>query len=88
VLVKKSIRACVQHNTPRLVIAGGVSANDRLRDLVNRCAEKQGISVFMPHPKHCTDNAAMIAYAAFERNRADLSCPCDWDVLPRWVLSA
>ncbi len=87
VLVKKSIRACSQYHGPRLVIAGGVSANAHLREMVYRLSEDHGISVDMPHPKHCTDNAAMIAFAAFERSRAQLASTDDWDVKPRWGLS-
>ncbi len=87
VLVKKSMRACLQHDAPRLVIAGGVAANRSLRALLDKLAKENGVEVFLPHPKHCTDNAAMIAYAGFQRLRTGLPVPDDWDAMPRWRLS-
>ncbi|MFQ5582645.1 MAG: tRNA (adenosine(37)-N6)-threonylcarbamoyltransferase complex transferase subunit TsaD, partial [Mariprofundaceae bacterium] len=63
VLVEKSIRACAQENIGHLVIAGGVAANQRLRNTFTRAAEKYAIYIHQPHPRYCTDNAAMIAYA-------------------------
>jgi len=87
VLVKKSIRACVQKDAPRLVIAGGVAANQYLRRLLTELAEQKAIEVHMPHPKHCTDNAAMIAYAAFQHINSGIPCSPDWDAAPRWRLS-
>jgi len=87
VLVKKSIRACVQADAPRLVIAGGVAANKSLRTLLHTLAADAGIEVFLPHPKHCTDNAAMIAYAGFQHIRSGLAAPAEWDAMPRWKLS-
>jgi len=87
VLVKKSIRACMQMDAPRLVIAGGVAANTYLRRLLAELAEAKGIEVYMPHPKHCTDNAAMIAYAGFQQIKNDLLYSEAWDARPRWSLS-
>jgi len=88
VLVKKSIRACLKTDSPRLVIAGGVAANLHLRNLLAELAEANGIEVHMPHPRHCTDNAAMIAYAAFRKIKNGISCSEDWDATPRWSLSS
>jgi len=87
VLVKKSIRACLKTDSPRLVIAGGVAANSYLRNLLADLAESNGIEVHMPLPVHCTDNAAMIAYAAFQQIRNGISHSDDWDATPRWSLS-
>jgi len=88
VLVKKSIRACLQTDSPRLVIAGGVAANKRLRDLLTGLAGEQGIEVYLPHSRHCTDNAAMIAYAAFQKIKSGVSDSGNWDARPRWSLSS
>jgi N6-L-threonylcarbamoyladenine synthase len=51
----------------RLVIAGGVSANSRLRARALDAAAEFGIDVVIPHPRYCTDNAAMIGLAASYR---------------------
>ncbi len=88
VLVKKSIHACLQADAPRLVIAGGVAANKHLRSLLDELAEAKGIEVHMPHPRHCTDNAAMIAYAAFQKIKSGIPYSEDWDATPRWNLSS
>jgi len=86
VLVKKSLRACRQSESPHLLIAGGVAANRTLRRLLESQAESQGIRVHLPRPEHCTDNAAMIAYAAACRLQHGLTPPDDWDARPRWPL--
>jgi N6-L-threonylcarbamoyladenine synthase len=86
VLAKKSMRACAQYDTPRLLIAGGVAANRRLRKLLAEYSASQGFEVHLPHPRHCTDNAAMIAFAAFQRSRSGFSIPEQWDAEPRWKL--
>jgi N6-L-threonylcarbamoyladenine synthase len=52
---------------PRLVIAGGVSANSRLRQRAQAEAAALGIAVTIPPMRYCTDNAAMIALAAHHR---------------------
>jgi N6-L-threonylcarbamoyladenine synthase len=87
VLVKKSIRACRQEGVDKLVIAGGVAANRRLRALLADTASEYDIRVSLPHPKYCTDNAAMIAYAGFQRLLSDRPISITWDVQPRWPLS-
>jgi len=86
VLVKKSVRACRQEGVSRLVIAGGVAANRRLRSLLEQLASEEEVQVFMPHPKYCTDNAAMIAFAASARVAGDFLISDHWDVQPRWLL--
>ncbi|ATX81851.1 O-sialoglycoprotein endopeptidase [Mariprofundus ferrinatatus] len=86
VLVKKSVRACLREDAPRLVIAGGVAANQTLRSMLFKLAESKGVEVHLPHPKHCTDNAAMIAYAGFQHLFAGRNAPEEWDATPRWTL--
>jgi len=86
VLVTKSLRACRQYGSPHLLIAGGVAANRTLRRLLEAQAGRQGVSVHLPRPEHCTDNAAMIAYAAARRLQHGLTAPADWDARPRWPL--
>ncbi len=60
-LIEKCIRACKEYNCNKLCVAGGVSANSYLRSTLQSKAEKEGIQVFLPDMKLCTDNAGMIA---------------------------
>jgi len=87
VLVGKSLRACAQENAPRLLIAGGVAANAYLRQHLTSEAEKVGVVVSLPSLSYCTDNAAMIAYAAFKRLARGESVANEWDAKPRWPLT-
>jgi N6-L-threonylcarbamoyladenine synthase len=60
-LIKKSFLACEIKKTPRLVIGGGVAANNRLRDKFYQAAEDCGIKCYFPPRALCMDNAAMVA---------------------------
>ncbi|MGH9551805.1 MAG: tRNA (adenosine(37)-N6)-threonylcarbamoyltransferase complex transferase subunit TsaD, partial [Terriglobales bacterium] len=62
VLVRKTIEAQKELNAPRIVLAGGVAAN---RDLRSKLKEQASVPVFFPESALCTDNAAMVASAAF-----------------------
>jgi N6-L-threonylcarbamoyladenine synthase len=53
-----------------VVISGGVAANSALQAAVRAWSERSGIPAFIPPPKYCTDNAAMIAAAAFHQQAA------------------
>ena len=65
VLVTKTINACKQEGYSQIALAGGVACNYGLRTTMQaRCAE-EGISLSMPDPVYCTDNAAMIACRGF-----------------------
>jgi len=64
-VVFKSIEACKKFQLKTLVLAGGVSANQRLRDMASEEGKKAGIKVLYPPLKLCTDNAAMIAAAGY-----------------------
>lgn len=67
VLVEKSIRAAHTEALSHMVIGGGVSANLTLRrELLRRCTEAS-LHLYLPAPAHCTDNAAMIAFAGLQR---------------------
>ena len=61
VLVGKAIEAAERERVPRLVLAGGVSANSRLRELAKLRGAAAGITTFLPSKALCTDNAAMVA---------------------------
>jgi N6-L-threonylcarbamoyladenine synthase len=108
VLVGKSIRALQETSLARLVISGGVSANRVLRDkLATAAARAAGsgrpIEVFFPELELCTDNGAMIAFAAALRLQSGQEGAADgsnepdaadaparatsFDVKPRWPLA-
>lgn len=89
VLVKKAIKACLQESVSALVIAGGVAANVTLRAMLNQATTKHDISLYVPSPAYCTDNAAMIAHAGFLRLQGGLPVmSSDWDANPRWKLES
>jgi N6-L-threonylcarbamoyladenine synthase len=84
-LVQKLFRAARRFQFERVVLSGGVAANGRLRAAVKeKAAEYEEVEVFLPAPKLCTDNAAMIAVAggeAFrrgERDGAGLAADAAW----------
>ncbi len=87
VLIGKSQRALAQTGLSRLVISGGVSANQQLRAAADEL-ETRGISVFYPRLEFCTDNGAMIALAgALRLARGDAS-DMSVNVKPRWPLES
>lgn len=61
VLLMKSIKACVDTGRDSLIIAGGVAANSRLRELAQDRCDGAGIELRTPPPALCTDNGAMVA---------------------------
>jgi N6-L-threonylcarbamoyladenine synthase len=61
VLTKKAVRAATQVGASTLLIAGGVAANSRLRELARQRCEAAGLTLRIPSPRLCTDNGAMIA---------------------------
>ena len=90
VLVAKSLKALASTGLDRLVVAGGVGANRRLRERLNAGAARAGAHVHYPPPALCTDNGAMIAMAAALRLQHGVARPqADgaFDVRPRWPLA-
>ena len=90
VLVHKSIAALEATGLERLVVAGGVGANARLREQLNARCAKRGVRVHYPEFDLCTDNGAMIALAAamrLQRDIADERTDYAFDVRPRWPLT-
>lgn len=65
VLLEKSFRLAREKNMDKIVLCGGVSANSRIREAFEEEGEKENIKIFYPDLKLCTDNAAMIASAAY-----------------------
>lgn len=68
-LVKKSLLACRVKKTGRLVVGGGVIANNRLRERLSLAAKEAGISCFFPPEGLCADNAAMAAGFGYQLYR-------------------
>ena len=64
-LTDKLIKAVEQTGIKQVAIAGGVSANSGLRNKMHELAEENSWNVFIPKFEYCTDNAAMIAIAAY-----------------------
>ena len=86
VLVAKCVRAMDGTGLERLVVAGGVGANQQLRAALAAAASKHGFEVFFPEPELCTDNGAMIAFAAALRmDQAGIEKA--FTVRPRWDLA-
>lgn len=69
-LVGKCVRALEQTGLDALVVSGGVSANLRLRERIDKAAARYGARVYYPRLEFCTDNAAMIAVAGLARLEA------------------
>jgi len=91
VLVAKSRAALALLGLDRLVVAGGVGANARLRALLDTAASRDGFSVFYPALEFCTDNAAMIALTGALRLQVHASAAeksYRFTVRPRWDLAA
>jgi N6-L-threonylcarbamoyladenine synthase len=84
VLFQKTIQAARQYKVKNIIVAGGVSANQLLRDTF---MGQTNFKIFIPPFKFCTDNAAMIAAAGYFRFVNHLIDPLDIDVLPNWPLS-
>jgi N6-L-threonylcarbamoyladenine synthase len=70
VLTFKLIQAAASRSCGRIAVVGGVAANMRLREKVRAAAAERDMSVFIPSPKFCGDNAAMIAAAGYHRLQA------------------
>ena len=88
VLVEKSLQALALTQTKRLVVAGGVGANQRLRERLTRAATEKNLDVFYPAFEFCTDNGAMIALAGALRLQAGASGSMSFGVRPRWDLES
>ena len=86
VLVGKSLRAVQQTGIRRLVVAGGVGANRRLRERLATDAAAVGAEVFYPRLEFCTDNGAMIAYAGMLRLKAGETASSSIEARARWDL--
>jgi N6-L-threonylcarbamoyladenine synthase len=87
VLVRKSRRALAREGLGALVVCGGVAANRGLRAALADAAREDGFALFIPPPKYCTDNAAMIAAAGSELHARGVTADLDLAVDPGLPLS-
>ena len=85
-LTIKCKRALKQKNSNRLVIAGGVSANRKLRQQLADMVSKENAELYFPRSEFCTDNAAMIAYVGCLRLQAGESQSLSIDAKARWSM--
>lgn len=76
-LIEKVVKASEDKEIPRIGIAGGVSANERLREKLKEIGEKKEIDVSFPEKEFCTDNGAMIALCASYYLERGISSPYD-----------
>ena len=84
----KCRRALQQTELSRLVIAGGVSANTRLRQRLEDMVIKEKAKVYYPRLEFCTDNGAMIAFAGCQRLVAGQHENLEFHAKPRWDLES
>lgn len=80
VMVEKTVAAAMNEAAPRVLVCGGVAANSRLRNKMQEVCRAEGIELFVPSPRLCTDNGAMIAAAGAFRLEVDGPAPLDFRV--------
>ncbi len=88
VLVAKAVAALDLTGLHRLVVAGGVGANQALRERLATAARAHGAQLFYPRLKFCTDNGAMIALAGALRLNSAVGGTLGFAVRPRWDLAS
>jgi N6-L-threonylcarbamoyladenine synthase len=88
VLRAKALAALDATGLPRLVVAGGVGANQTLRRGLTAAAAERGVTVYFPDLQFCTDNGAMIALVGALRLQRGEGEDYRFTVRPRWALSS
>lgn len=86
VIVAKAVMAAVRMNKDKIVLAGGVAANSLLRKMLKEACEEKGLALYCPSPVLCTDNAAMIACAAWYKYKAGRTDDFYLDAYPNLAL--
>lgn len=85
-LLIKSKRALTERGLQRLVVAGGVGANKKLRSRIQEMMHERGGQAFFPRPEFCTDNAAQTAFAGYHRLMAGQRDGLEIQVHSRWPM--
>jgi N6-L-threonylcarbamoyladenine synthase len=86
-LTIKCRRALQQTGLKRLVVAGGVSANQHIRASLTEMVIKENVQIYYPRLQFCTDNGAMIAYAGCQRLLAGQQEDLVITARPRWTMT-
>ena len=86
VVVAKTVDAALQLGKDKIVVAGGVAANSRLREMLHAECRKHGLGLYHPSPILCTDNAAMIGCAAYYKYKAKGADDLTLDAIPNLPL--
>lgn len=87
VLVEKTIHAAIENGHNTIVLGGGVASNDRLRQLMKQRCGQEDLSLHIPSPIYCTDNAAMIGAAGYYQFRQNNFVAPDDDAYSRSPLN-
>ena len=82
VLVDKSFRLAKERKMKKIVLSGGVAANQGLRNMMEERGKKEGIKIFYPSRTLCTDNAAMIGAAAYFNHKEGNASDLYFNVIP------
>jgi N6-L-threonylcarbamoyladenine synthase len=75
VLVKKTLQAAQQQGLRKVVLSGGVAANQHLREKIKEEASREKVKVYIPSPSFCTDNAAMVGVVGYEYLKRGIRSP-------------
>ncbi len=75
VLLRKTLQAAQHQGLKRIVLSGGVAANQRLRERMEEEASRQKLKVYLPSPSFCTDNAAMVGVVGYEYLKRGIRSP-------------
>jgi N6-L-threonylcarbamoyladenine synthase len=87
VLTKKTLRAARETGAKLVTVSGGVSCNQALRAEMKQACEQAGLRLLTAAPRLCTDNAAMIAFAASLHFRAGFSSDVTQEIDPNMALA-
>ncbi|MDX1680625.1 MAG: tRNA (adenosine(37)-N6)-threonylcarbamoyltransferase complex transferase subunit TsaD, partial [Akkermansiaceae bacterium] len=86
ILVGKTLRAAEQSGHKLIALSGGVSMNRALREALQQACNAKGLKLAISPPEFCTDNAAMIAFAALQRHFAGEASSLNEDIHPNLPL--
>lgn len=86
VIVTKTVDAALDMKSDKIVMAGGVASNSKLREMMDEQCEKNGLKLYYPSPRLCTDNGAMIGCAAYYRYKEGSFDDLSLDAIPNLPL--